>query len=44
MSLINETKKKKKHISKKTRSGWKKVNIGDVEEFLENKRLEERIG
>lgn len=35
---------KKKHISKKTRSGWKKVNIDDVEEFLEEKRFEERIG
>ncbi|KAF2879210.1 hypothetical protein ILUMI_26965 [Ignelater luminosus] len=40
MSLI-----KKKRVSKKTKVSWRKhVNIEDVENFLEEQRLEERLG
>ncbi|RZC37451.1 hypothetical protein BDFB_003251 [Asbolus verrucosus] len=36
---------KKKRVSKKNKSSWRKhVNINDVEEFLEDQRLEERLG
>lgn len=36
---------KKKRVSKKLKSSWRKhVKITDVEEFLEDKRLEERLG
>ncbi|XP_067635903.1 ribosome biogenesis protein NOP53 [Eurosta solidaginis] len=35
---------KRKRISKKTKSAWRKTDIKDVEEFLEDKRQEERIG
>jgi nucleolar protein 53 len=37
--------KKAKGISKKTKKGWRKnVDITHVEEFLEDQRLEERLG
>lgn len=40
-----ESSTKKKRVSKKHKSSWRKhVNITDVEEFLEDKRLEERLG
>ncbi|XP_028138186.2 ribosome biogenesis protein NOP53 [Diabrotica virgifera virgifera] len=36
---------KKKRVSKKLKSSWRKhVNINEVEEFLEEQRLEERLG
>lgn len=35
---------KKKRISKKNKSAWRKTDIQDVEEFLENQRQEERVG
>jgi len=36
---------KRKRVSKKNKSSWRKnVNIEDVENFLEDKRLEERLG
>lgn len=36
---------KKKRVSKKLKGSWRKhVNINDVEEFLEEKRLEEKLG
>ncbi|CAH0559562.1 unnamed protein product [Brassicogethes aeneus] len=36
---------RKKRVSKKLKVSWRKhVNIDDVEEFLEDKRLEERLG
>ncbi|KAJ8956766.1 hypothetical protein NQ314_006640 [Rhamnusium bicolor] len=36
---------KKKRVSKKLKESWRKhVNIADVEDFLEDKRLEERLG
>ncbi|XP_011202330.1 ribosome biogenesis protein NOP53 [Bactrocera dorsalis] len=35
---------KKKRISKKTKSAWRKTDIKDVEEFLEDQRQEERVG
>lgn len=38
-----ETKKKK--VSKKNKSSWRKhINIKDVDEFLEDQRLDERLG
>lgn len=40
-----DVKSRKKRVSKKLKSSWRKyVNIADVEEFLEDKRLEERLG
>lgn len=37
--------KKKKHVSKKNKKAWRKYcDITDVEEFLEDQRLEERLG
>ncbi|XP_034238862.1 LOW QUALITY PROTEIN: ribosome biogenesis protein NOP53 [Thrips palmi] len=38
------TKVKKRQGSKKTKKAWRKTDIRDVEEFLEDKRLEERLG
>lgn len=36
---------RKKKVSKRHKSSWRKhVNITDVDEFLEDKRLEERLG
>ncbi|EEZ98070.1 ribosome biogenesis protein NOP53 isoform X1 [Tribolium castaneum] len=36
---------KRKRVSKKSKLAWRKhVNINDVEEFLEDQRLEERLG
>ncbi|KOB77383.1 Uncharacterized protein OBRU01_03381 [Operophtera brumata] len=41
MSIV----KKKKHVSKKNKRDWRKhCDIRDVEEFLEDQRLEERLG
>jgi nucleolar protein 53 len=37
--------KKKRHMSRKSKGAWRKhIDIKDVDEFLEEKRLEERIG
>ncbi|XP_050354773.1 ribosome biogenesis protein NOP53 [Nymphalis io] len=37
--------KKKKRVSKKNKAAWRKhCDINDVEEFLEDQRLEERLG
>lgn len=36
---------KKKRVSKKLKKSWRKhVNIGDVEDYLEEERLKERLG
>lgn len=35
---------KKKHVSKKTRKTWRNVDVADVENYLEEKRFEERLG
>ncbi|XP_073829414.1 ribosome biogenesis protein NOP53 [Musca autumnalis] len=35
---------KRKRISKKNKSAWRKTDIQDVEEYLEEQRQEERIG
>ncbi|KAH8416760.1 hypothetical protein KR222_003285 [Zaprionus bogoriensis] len=35
---------KKKRISKKNKAAWRKTDIEDVEQFLEDQRQEERIG
>lgn len=36
---------KKKKVSKRNKSSWRKhVNIKDVDEFLEDQRLDERLG
>lgn len=43
MSLVQA--KKRKRVSKKTKTSWRKhIDIEDVNEFLETSRLEERIG
>lgn len=34
----------KKRVSKKTKGAWRKIEHKDVEEFLDDQRLEERIG
>lgn len=37
--------KKKKNLSKKNKKDWRKnCDIRDVEEFLDDQRLEERLG
>ena len=36
--------KRAKGLSKKSKKQWRKTDIEDVEEFLEDKRLEERLG
>lgn len=41
---MSAVKSKKRHGSKKTKKGWRKCDIQDVEDFLEDKRLEERLG
>ncbi|XP_036317980.1 ribosome biogenesis protein NOP53 [Rhagoletis pomonella] len=35
---------KKKRVSKKNKSAWRKTDIKDVEEYLEDQRQEERVG
>ncbi|XP_068151611.1 ribosome biogenesis protein NOP53 [Drosophila tropicalis] len=39
-----EPQTKRKRISKKNKSAWRKTDIQDVEQFLEDQRQEERIG
>lgn len=34
----------KKNLSKKTKKSWRKIEHPDVENYLEDQRLEERIG
>lgn len=34
----------KKRLSKKTKGSWRKIEHKDVEDYLEDQRLEERIG
>jgi nucleolar protein 53 len=36
--------RKKLRISKNKKKGWKKTDIKDVEDFLEDERLQERTG
>jgi nucleolar protein 53 len=43
--MSTEAPKRKKNASKKNKKSWRKnVDIDDVEEFLEDERLEQRIG
>ena len=43
--MVKIANNKVKRVSKKNKSSWRKhVNVDDVESFLEEKRLEERIG
>ncbi len=43
--MTTEAPKKKKRPSKKTKKDWRKnVDIADVEDYLEDKRLGERVG
>ncbi|KAH8387248.1 hypothetical protein KR093_005873 [Drosophila rubida] len=44
MTALIDTPIKKKRISKKNKSAWRKTDIQDVEQFLEDQRLEERVG
>lgn len=34
----------KKRLSKKTKTSWRKIEHQDVENYLEDQRLEERMG
>lgn len=34
----------KKRLSKKTKGSWRKIEHKDVDNFLDDQRLEERIG
>lgn len=34
----------KKRLSKKSKGSWRKIEHNDVENFLEDQRLEERMG
>lgn len=34
----------KKRLSKKTKTSWRKIQHKDVDDFLDDQRLEERIG
>lgn len=34
----------KKRVSKKTKGSWRKIEHEDVENFMEDQRLEERTG
>lgn len=34
----------KKRVSKKTKGSWRKIEHQDVDNFLEDQRLEERMG
>lgn len=37
--------RKRKRVSKKKKNSWRKhIDHSDVEQFLDNKRLQERIG
>lgn len=43
--MIDTVKTKKHKVSKKTKKSWRKhVDVTDVDAFLDNKRLEERLG
>ena len=43
--MTTEAPKRKKNASRKNKKSWRKnVDIDDVEEFLEDERLEERLG
>ena len=45
MTTKTEPPKRKKNASKKSKKSWRKnTDIDDVEEFLEEQRLEERLG
>lgn len=44
MTAVEPLAKKKRKISKKNKSAWRKTDIQDVEQFLEDQRQEERIG
>lgn len=35
---------RRKHLAKNKKKSWRKVDIKDVEEFLEDERLQERTG
>ena len=44
-TMTTEAPKRKKNASRKNKKSWRKnVDIDDVEEFLEEERLEERLG
>lgn len=45
IDIVNTIKTKKHKVSKKTKKSWRKnIDINDVDAFLDNKRLEERLG
>lgn len=42
--VVKMTQATKKHLSKKTKGGWRKIEHKDVDDFLDDQRLEERMG
>jgi len=45
MAFKEESGRKKKRVSKKNKKSWRKhTDTKDVDSFLEDKRLEERLG
>ena len=42
--MIEEPPRKRKKLSKNKKKNWRKTDIDDVEEYLEDKRHEERTG
>lgn len=43
--MIPTTNEKKKRVSKKNKSSWRKhIDTKDVDDFLEEQRLEQRLG
>ncbi|XP_067681218.1 ribosome biogenesis protein NOP53-like isoform X1 [Haliotis asinina] len=44
MAASIKTNRKRKAVSKNKKKGWKKVDISELEDFLEDERLQERTG
>ena len=42
--MATEALKKKRKMSKNRKRAWKKTDVDDVEEFLDEKRFNQRIG
>jgi nucleolar protein 53 len=44
MNNVRGKNTRRKHLSKNKKKSWRKVDTNDVEEFLEDERLQERTG
>ena len=42
--MTSQDNRKRKRVSKNKKRNWRKTDIDDVEEFVEDQRLEERKG